>query len=417
MRRCDLAACGAALLALAAPAMGETTTAPDIVLDQLVTEALRENPQLKSMRARVDAMRQRPAQSSSLPNPMLTYGAMGPRDDYRFPDSEEKRVGVEQMFPWFGKRALRGEIAEKIAEAMQGEYVAMRRDVVMTVTESYFELYALGQALSITRAQEDVLKRMEQTAQTKYATGSVEQQDVVKAQAEFTMLRQRLIDLEQQENVLRAKLNRLLNRPADSPLGRPATPPPGAAAPDMKLLMEQAERSRPEIAVTRIRAEQAGLERRLMAREYFPDLKLGVESRSFREGDDMVMAMVGVELPLWRGRNRAGVREAEKMAEAAGADLEAARRETAYDVQDAHYKLTAARRTLDLYREALLPQAEARFAASEAGYRTGKVDFLDLLESERFLLETRVMAATAEGEVGMQWARLERAVGGGEGVR
>ena len=52
-----------------------------------------------------------------------------------------------------------------------------------------------------------------------------------------------------------------------------------------------------------------------------------------------------------------------------------------------------------------------RFSASEAGYRTGKTDFLDLLESERFLLNARVMAAMAEGNVGMELARLERAVG------
>jgi outer membrane protein, heavy metal efflux system len=77
----------------------------------------------------------------------------------------------------------------------------------------------------------------------------------------------------------------------------------------------------------------------------------------------------------------------------------------------AHFKLLAARRTLDLYRKDLVPQAEARFKASETAYQSGKADFLDLLESERFLLNARVMAAMAEGDLGMQWARQERAVG------
>ena len=71
----------------------------------------------------------------------------------------------------------------------------------------------------------------------------------------------------------------------------------------------------------------------------------------------------------------------------------------------------AARQTLKLYRDNLIPQARSRFDASEAGYRAGQADFMDLLESERFLLETRVMAAMAEGEAGMQAARLERALG------
>ena len=66
---------------------------------------------------------------------------------------------------------------------------------------------------------------------------------------------------------------------------------------------------------------------------------------------------------------------------------------------------------LDLYKLSLIPQAEARFSASEARDRTGKTDFLDLLESEHFLLNARVMAATAEGNLGGALARLERAVG------
>lgn len=105
------------------------------------------------------------------------------------------------------------------------------------------------------------------------------------------------------------------------------------------------------------------------------------------------------------------------MIESGRATLEAARRQTSFDVQDAHYKLLTARRTLDLYRNELIPQAEARFVASEAGYRAGQADFMDLLESERFLLEARIMAAMAEGAVGMQAARLERAMGEGDRLK
>jgi cobalt-zinc-cadmium efflux system outer membrane protein len=99
------------------------------------------------------------------------------------------------------------------------------------------------------------------------------------------------------------------------------------------------------------------------------------------------------------------------MIEAGQAGLEAAQQQTTFDARDARFKLQTARQSLDLYRKQLIPQAKARYESSEAGYRTGKVDFMDLLESQRFLLNARVMAAMAEGNVGMQAARLERAVG------
>jgi outer membrane protein, heavy metal efflux system len=124
-----------------------------------------------------------------------------------------------------------------------------------------------------------------------------------------------------------------------------------------------------------------------------------------------LMVTFGIDLPIWQSKYRAGVREAEKMIEAGQAELEAAQQQTMFDARDARFKLQTARQSLELYRKQLLPQAKMRYEASEAGYRTGKVDFMDLLESQRFLLSARIMAAMAEGNVGMQAARLERAVG------
>ena len=389
-----------------------------LTLEQLVGDAMRENPQLKSMRAKWEAMKQRPAQERTLPNPMLTYSGMDMIDGGTWPDTQEKRIMVQQEFPWFGKLGLKGKVAEKDAESMQREYEAMQREVIMMVKESYFDLYATQRALSITRAEEDVLKQMQKIAEAKYGVGEITQQDVLKAQAEISMLKARILELEQQQTVLKAKLNQLLNRRADSPLGLAVTEPQREFEFQADQLFGLAEKNRPEIKQARAQIERSQRERDLMKKEFFPDYRLGVEYRNvgvdwsdFSRSDNMVMFTIGIDLPIWQTKYRAGVREANKMIESTKAALEAAETQTSYDVQDASFKLLTARRSLDLYKSALVPQAEARFNASEAGYRTGKVDFLDLLESERFLLNARVMAVMAEGNVGMQLARLERAVG------
>jgi outer membrane protein TolC len=311
---------------------------------------------------------------------------------------------IEQEFPAPGKLGLRGRIAGKDAEMMQRDYEAMQREVVMMAKETYFDLYGVQRSASVLRAEQDVLERMVKIAQTMYATGQRPQQDALKAQAELTMLRQKLIGLEQQEAVLKAKINLLLNRPADAPVGLAATAPPTEL--EIKPAGTRSEVEKAEAALRR-----SELERALMRKEFLPDYRLGVEYRSFRSGEDMVMFTVGFDLPIWQTKNRAAVREADKMVEAGKAALEAATRQAAFDVKEARLKWQMARRTLELYRNELIPQAQARFESSEAGYRTGKVDFMDLLESERFLLEARVMAAMAEGEIGIQAARLERAAG------
>lgn len=356
-------------------------------------------------------MLERPVQANALPNPMLKYGDMGSVDGRQWSESNEKRIMVEQQFPWFGKRGLREGIARKDAEAMQYELNAMTREVVMMVKENYYGLYAIQQAIVIIRNDETVLRRMAKISETLYATGERTQQDVLKAQSEITLLKQRMLELQAQENAFQAKLNTLLNRRADMPLGAIVTPPEPVFSAPPESLFARAAANRAEVHVEQAKVERYELEKKLMAKESMPDYQLGVEYRNIGGDENMVMLTVGVELPIWQAKNKAGVREAEKMRASSEAAREAAKRNSALDVQNASFKLQTAQRTLALYKTELIPQAETRFSASESDYQTGKTDFMDFLESQRFLLSIRVMAAMAEGEVGMQFARLERSVG------
>jgi outer membrane protein TolC len=403
-----------AILFLALPVTGGAEPreiAASLTLDQAVTAALRDNAQLQAMRLKAEAMSDRPVQERTPPNPMLSYAGMDMTARGSWPNTNEKRVMLEQTFPWFGKLALKGKVAGKEAEAMQREYETMAREVVMMVKETYADLYGVQQARLFVRGEEAVLSNMLTTAESMYATGGRSQQDVLKAQTEVTMLRQKLLTYDEQEVTLQAKLNQLLSRPVNTATGLAVTPPADSDTGELNQLLALAAGSRAEIKKADADIQRSQYERDVMRKEYWPDYKLGLEYRNFRQGDDMVMFTVGVELPIWRSKYRAGEREAEKMIASTRAARTAAEQQTEFDVRDAHFKLQTARRTLELYRKELIPQAEMRFKASDADYRTGKGDFMDLLESERFLLDARVMAAMAEASVGMQLARLERAVG------
>ncbi|HRR32634.1 MAG TPA: TolC family protein [Kiritimatiellia bacterium] len=383
----------------------------NLTLTAAVRLAVRDNPQLASLRAKREAMLERPAQARALPSPMLTVGGMDMADGGRWPDTDEKRVMVQQTFPWFGKRTLREGIAVKEAESVRYEFEAVARDVVMRVKETFHDLYAIQQVITITREEETVLERMVKVAETRYASGNGLQADLIKAQTEITMLKQRLLELAVQENTLKAKLNTLCNRRADAPLGPLARPPAAGAPIESDKLFAEAARNRPEVLAAQAQIERDSLEKKLREKEALPDYTLGLEYRDLQSEDNMLMFTVSVELPIWRSKIKAGVREAERMQASRLAAREAAERQSAFDVQDAHFKWQTAQRALHMYRTELVPQAEARFTASEAGYREGKVDFLDLLESERFLLNTKVMTLMSEAMVGVQAARLERAVG------
>ena len=392
----------------AAPAVPALT---NLTVDQAVAEALARNPQLESLRARLEAMKQRSAQAGALPDPTIKYSGMDAADGGNFPDTNEKRLMVEQAFPWFGKRDLRSGEAEKDAETMQQDYGAASLDVVMRVKETCYDLHAVQRSEAITRSEADVLGQMEETARSQYGTGKADLQDVTAAQAEVTMLRPRLLELGSRETTLKAKLNMLLNRRADAPVGVTIADPPPPLTAGAAQLSALAKEHRPEIKGAQAQVDKNQYAHRLMAKESYPDYALGLEYRSLRDSDDLVMFTAAVSLPIWRSKYSAGVREAEQMVESSKAMRESTEREVSFDVQDAYAKAVTAAQTEDLYAKTLIPQAQARFTAAAAGYRAGKADFLTVLESERFLLNARGMQATAEGDLCMAWARLERAVG------
>ena len=392
-------------------ATDETNLMASFPLSSAVERALRDNAELRSLRARADAMQERPAQARALPNPMFAYSGMNSVDGARGPSTNEKYFMVQQEFPWFGKRDLREGVARKDAAAMSIEAESMAQDIAMQVKETYFDLQAVQRAIGIARGESDVLQRIEKIAESAYTTGARTQQDVLKAKSETILLWQRLLELASQENTLKARLNLLLGRAPDAPLGAPSTPPCTHFTAQAETVSGLATANRPEIRAAETRVARYELERQLMAKESLPDYKLGLEYRRIGNADDMLMFTVSIDLPIRASRIAAGAREAEKMKVAAEAAREAATQKSRFEVQDAWFKWQTARRTLDLYRKELIPQAEARFKASEAGYQTGKVDFMDLLESQRFLLNARVMAVMAEGALGMQFARLERAAG------
>jgi len=401
---------GVSLFLVAWPLQAADTNA--LTFQQVIVAARADNAQLQSVNQKAGAMAERSRQAGSLANPMLTYRGMDSASGGSWPNTDEKRVEIEQSFPWPGKRGLTQLMAGKDADVMQSEAQATTLDVELLAAETFYGLSAVQQVLGITRSEESLLRRIEELTTLRYTTGGAGQQDVLKAQTEITMLKQKWVELEARELTLKTKLNTLMNRPVASFIGRVVSPPLKSISSDEgEQIAVQALARRPELQQVQARIERAQAERAFMGKEGLPDYKLGLEFRSM-PGDDQAMFMVGIELPIWRSKIGAGVRGADRMIQSEQASREAAQRQVLQEVQDALIQIQAAQRSLLLTSKELIPQAELRLSASEAAYRSGgKGDFMDLLESERFLLNARVMAVMAEAELGMQWARLARACG------
>lgn len=375
----------------------------DDQLRELISTLLEENPQLASRWARSRSLRERVPQEKSLPDPQLSYRY--------FAESPETRVGpqlhaleLSQGMPWTGKRKLQAERAEFVAEGATWEAEDLEWRLVAELKRAYFEAGYLQEALTVNREEQELLRRFESIALKRYTTGEGIQQSVVKVQTDISRL-------EDHDTALRERLDAVLRRISEL-IGRPESPltldPIELPLPDVTYDRDElesvatAEHPRVRAVENRVEADQIWAKRRKL--ESRPDFRFGagyifVGDREDLagtvnppedNGKDALALTVGINIPIFRKRIRAGVAEAQE-SERANADLlEAVRDRLRFDIQETVLRMDSLGERGRLFRDVIIPQAEESLASAEAAYTTDRLGFLDLLDAERVLFQSRL---------------------------
>ena len=169
---------------------------------------------------------------------------------------------------------------------------------------------------------------------------------------------------------------------------------PSAPEFDARLedLVARAEANSPELRKAEHALSKAAAQRALASREYLPDLTIGMRyeqveggtNPGFRnDGDDILTASIGVNIPIQLGRRSAAVAEAEGAIRMARADVLRVRRDLQRDVTVAYERLVELRHEAHLLHDTLLPQTKHHLKAAQKAYEVGDLDFLSLMEAEK----------------------------------
>lgn len=395
------------LAAASAGAQPVSDAAGPRTLEEYLALARAANPTVRVATSRARAATERVGVARGQPDPLIMYGY------YVAPDAMQGRQEFElrQEIPFPGKRGLRGEVASRQAGMAASMAGVTAVDIDFEVKMAFYRYVGLTETARVLEAETALLGRMRDVAQIRYASGTAEQQEVLKTELSLSQIADETTLNRREIEATRARLNELVGRGANAPLPGPSWVLPDVSAIDRVALADSALAWRPEIAGAREEIAMAEASRRLAKREYLPDLMLGVDYEFGGGGQGWWELVAGVNLPIWIGKRRAMVREAEAMRESAEFRLEEETLRTTSEVEAAAVRARAARERLERFQDSILPLAEQSFASSEAGYRAGRVEFLDYLDSERMLLEMRKDYAMVIADLGMQMAALERAVG------
>jgi len=172
---------------------------------------------------------------------------------------------------------------------------------------------------------------------------------------------------------------------------------------------------RPELAALRAQITKSRDEGKLTRLGIKPDLTVGLGYMLMPSGSssrNAYMAELSINLPqLNRARHDDEAKQADAAKEVSQAELDARASVVYLEIRQAQVKVLAAEKRVKLYRDTLLPQAEASFKASTAAYQNNRAEYMSLIDAQNLLLDiqTAYYKASAATDAGM--ALLERAIG------
>lgn len=387
--------------------------------DHLSYAAL-NNAGLEAAFNRWRAALERVPQVKSLPDPRFSYRYYIEQVETRV-GAQKQAFGISQMFPWLGKLGLRGDEAMKAADAERQRYEATKLKLFFQVKDAYYEYYYLWRAIGIIRENVQLVRNFERVARSRYQVAAAEHPDVIRAQVELGKLEDRLKTLEDLRGPIVARLNAALNRPAEAPLPWPKRIEEEIISlTDQQIFQWMAEFS-PELAALDLEIARNRTRIDLARKDYYPDITLGLDYIDTADsisanppgdsGQDPVIAMFSINLPIWREKFDAALREASYNYRAASRSKREKLNSLNSQLKLALYSYRDGQRKIDLYRDTLVPKAVESVKVTEASFRAGDKTFLDLIDSQRIMLEFELAYERALSNKAQRLAELEMLVG------
>ena len=406
------------LFALCATTVPNAATAqePGLPTPLTLADAIRvageRRDEIEAARARARAGEARPAIVSALDDPMISPSL----DHLPFMlGGADVSIAFEQRIPLSGIRGSRRAAALAAVDRLRAEADQTTLDVGIQAATAFLMLQERRRTQASVAEQIGFARDVVSAANARYSSATAPQSDVLRAEVEVARLDALARALVSQVRASEAMLNAALAQDPDLPVP-PLAPvafvvplPPWSA-------IKTALTSRPELAAGRAEVARADADVQVMRDMFRPmaTIRTG-PSYTMAEGRGW-MAMVGLSLPIWRDKLRAGVAEAQAMRAMSEADLRAMTRMIEGDAAASLSQLHAARDRQAALMTDVLPRARIAIDPAVAGYAAGQLPLVSVIEAVQALWLVQSDLIAADTELGFAWARLGRALGSYEAI-
>jgi outer membrane protein len=409
--------------ALAAPARAES-------LLQLYESARAYDAAWQSAKAQYDAnlFRAEQAKAGILPNANLGAGVTRSSFDNTVPAVDRgittQTATLSASQPLYRPANFATwEQGKRQVELAQAQLTAASHDLIIRVSQAYFDVLAAQDTLAFVRAQKAAVAEQLAFAKRNFEVGTSTITDTREAQARYDLVIAQEIAAENDLRVKKLALDSLVGKPdvTPDPLAVPVTVP-GPAPTDVNVWVQQGEENSPSIQQAKTSVEIAQLETEKAKAGHKPTLDLTASYNVTRSPNGSTTVAVptrsntgsvglSFNLPLFAGfatQNR--IRETLSLEEKAQADLEAIRRSVAQAVRTAYFGVVSGQSQVKAL-EAAEASSQSALEANRLGYQVGVRINIDVLNSQSQLFQTKRDLAVARYNVLLGLLKLRQANG------
>ncbi|VAW58408.1 Heavy metal RND efflux outer membrane protein, CzcC family, partial [hydrothermal vent metagenome] len=348
--------------------------------------ALQRDTLSKSFRRNEQAFNEQAIAADTWADPRIKLGAQAvPVDSF---DLEQEAmtqliVDYQQMLPRGDSLAHASGSMQAMARTQSARAQQRDRVVLMKVRQAWLDVVLQKKSLDIIQANRVLFEQMLDISQAFYASGRQQQQDVVQAELEISLVDDRLERVRSELIVAEANLSKWVGEEnMRHGAGVERANLQLANLPGMKALEQKLDLN-PELIAMRERVVTQQRKLDLAGDQYSPQWGFNV-NYGFRSGNnpdggersDFMTAMVTFDLPIFTENKQDRTVSAEKQRlQATRYQQLDVKRVLLKRLQDVVGRLQKLKDRNELYRDKVLPQAEQNAEVSLRGYQSGVVDF------------------------------------------
>jgi outer membrane protein TolC len=398
----------------------ENRLSKKIVLSDLLNYAYFSNPSITASKESWKVFIENYRIGKSYPDPqlMMTY----------FPSPIETRLGpqdwnltLSQPIPFPGKLTQKGKVLEADTTISKLKLDKTIKKIVVSISTSLYELIYIQKAVAIARANFNLNRELIKISETAYAQDRALFYDMAKAQAQTAQIQYDILLLAELEQTEKARINTLLNRTPDARLGKAQELMHRHVAYSLDEIYDLCLTHQEDILIADEQVKKFEEAVKLSRYESLPSFKLGLFYAAIGEpdvanpptdaGDDAIGVQLGLNIPIWFGKNNSIISKAMASTRKAKSDKRAIANLTQEKISRLWFKLQNSKRLMTLYEKELIPQSMRSVQTAETWYRQGDGSFSDFLELQATAYNFQLSLARATADYGKTLVLLEQLAG------